>query len=592
MNRTFDREPVRNVGTLHSEWRQILNRQARGADFISRASDEKEVEALMRGQLTLRPHPTWDMPNSLAWNEDPFKQRNWRFQLHTLRWLEPLRRVAVSHGDRDLANVWWDFAESWITSNPPEKPATKWAWVDMADGLRSIVFSLGLEIVEGQRRDALVSALRVHLNWLLAPENYGHGNHAMHQNSGAWVLALLVGTETERDFVLSRITDHLRIAFDTDGVNEEGSLAYQLLNRRWWLEMKERLAVEDVELPEDFKRLENMPTFLAHATRPDGELEQLGDTDSASAKGVQAKPTLYATSEGKLGQPPIDLHATYPSGWIFGRDSWGTEEGTKFQDATYYSVRYGAQNAIHGHEDGGSLTFYSHGVPIIVDGGRYNYSSDPYRKYFVGRRSHNSVQVPGLTSNRSAEVRLVDQKHSENLSIYHLSDPSYPGVAIERTIVFAPRSKWVIVLDSVKSDSRITAEQAWRTPLEAKELIERSGIFLETPLGGYALKWAGREPSVRIASGEADPVEGWISTGWQTKKPCNAIFLGKTGKSFQFNSALLPVQGYSEAATSVFKELPHGRFLISGRSGYELVDINAATLTAAPRRIVSGLDLS
>lgn len=576
-------KPASESPFLTTDWRHILNRQAYGADFAHKQTDESVVEQLLAGQMHLSPHPVWEMPEQIRWTEDPFRQRNWRFQLHTLRWLEPIRRVSLRRNNEKLAETWWRYVESWIDANPPANPASRWAWVDMADGLRGIVLAQGLAIIsDARRQEKLLVSLRSHLDWLLDPDNYAQGNHAMHQNSGAWVLSLLIGSPPEKRTVLDRISVHLANAFDADGVNEEGSLAYQLLNRRWWLEMRHRLEIENVALPEEFERIEKLPIFLAHATRPDGRLEQLGDTDVASAEGISNHATEYATTNGQKGAPPQELHRTFSRGWIFGRDTWGEDSETTFANATFYSIRFGPQNAIHGHEDGGSVTFYAGGSPLLVDGGRYNYSSDPLRKYFVGRRSHNSVVVLDREVDRSARVELITETHTAEGSVYEFSDTSYESVQITRRVAFGAQSGWLIVVDEVNSEAKVTAEQGWNFLPDVVNLTEQFGYSIHGPSGTYHLRSSGKTPTARVTKGATQPVEGWISLGWQQAVPCSRVAFIKAGHQFRFVSALIP-QSESDDEAIVFQELRGQKYLVSGRHGLEVFDIRTGTTRTAPK---------
>src|SRR5699024_5883282 len=100
---------------------------------------KEDVDRLLAGKLLMPPHPEWTLPERVTWQEDPFQDRNWLFQFHMLRWLEPLRRAA-SRGDDAAFEMWLRWVEDWVTNNPVSNPVTEWAWTDMSDGIRALQF--------------------------------------------------------------------------------------------------------------------------------------------------------------------------------------------------------------------------------------------------------------------------------------------------------------------------------------------------------------------------------------------------------------------------------------------------------------------
>ncbi len=53
---------------------------------------------IRRGRLKLGPFPIFRLPSNPTWRENPFRDVNWAFRYHTLRWVVPL--IRTWHADR------------------------------------------------------------------------------------------------------------------------------------------------------------------------------------------------------------------------------------------------------------------------------------------------------------------------------------------------------------------------------------------------------------------------------------------------------------------------------------------------------------
>src|SRR5699024_7639846 len=127
-------------------------------------------------------HPDWT-GDITEWNADPFSDRNWQFQHHTLRWINPLRWAALE-GLQAAGEEWRRIVRSCAESNlPPVRRSGEFAWKDMADGNRAIELSLGAPLIKDSD-GWYVELLRAHVDWLLDPENIVSKNHALHQHCG------------------------------------------------------------------------------------------------------------------------------------------------------------------------------------------------------------------------------------------------------------------------------------------------------------------------------------------------------------------------------------------------------------------------
>src|SRR5690625_2481403 len=129
----------------------------------------QSLQTYWEGKLVLSPHPVWD-GDPTDWTADAFTDKNWQFQQHTLRWLNPLRWAALE-GDDKARQEWIRVVRSWAFDNiPAEKSKSPYAWKDMADGNRALQLTLGAPLVEAGS-DWFIETLEYHRDWLLDEDN-------------------------------------------------------------------------------------------------------------------------------------------------------------------------------------------------------------------------------------------------------------------------------------------------------------------------------------------------------------------------------------------------------------------------------------
>lgn len=549
----------------------VVRRQTLGEMFKKRSSDRALADDVLRGELSMRPHPAWNFEEPIDWKADPFGQRNWQAQLHMLRWLEPVRRVALD-GDQAAREFWLRTCKSWIEANPQSDPKQKddkgnyvsYAWADMVEALRGMVLTFGLPLIQGGEDQWLVESIYAHGSWLSDPKHLGHSNHALHQHQALFVIGSALGNSEWTELAVQRLAGLFEENYDDEGVNVEGAIGYHKNNLVWWEEAFKRLDLEGVARPASADRLNLAYLELAHATKPDGTLELIGDTEATNA-GVLSSPELdYVRSEGAAGQPPADLTKTYSAGYVFGRSGWGDHE-RDFKKETFYSLSYGKANRVHGHQDGASLTLHSNGQPWLVDAGKYAYKRDSMRDYCLSRLGHNVVEVVGRAYDPKAEVSLVRSFTSDEVDDFTFADPGYEGVELKRRIVYCRGGDFFVVIDNVFSTDEVSARQRWH--LDADTAVEDipGGVKLDRDGKSSFILWKGNLPAVSTVKGSEEPFDGWMSRKWMEKLPSPVVSAEQTGRRFRFITIIAaPASG----SFSVKKlDATGGRMALSAISG-------------------------
>jgi len=546
-------------------------RQAFGAMFNHSSKDKALADTILNGQLDLSPHPRWDLPETVDWRSDPFQDRNWRAQLHMLRWLDPLRRRAEK-GDHRAADAWLRYAESWVTSNPPTGRRVFGAWMDMVDGIRALELCLAVPFTSDFRPSALgwlSDAISVHAEWLSDEKNLGHSNHALHQHQGLFVCGAVLGDTGMTDLAERRLVALFSAAYDEQGINAEGALAYHLANYSWWRIARRRLEAEGRDIPPAMTVLDEVPIELAHATKPDGYLAGIGDTDGLTARAVKHPVTDWVTSSGASGEPPEDLWRLYDAGYFFARSGWGDQE-RDFAEETFWSASFGAADRVHGHPDGSSLTFSSMGHEWISDPGKFQYGKSAMREYCMSRAAHSLVDLRGVPYDPASVVRCVRREIDETTYDLTFRDEGYEGAILTRRVIYSASGEYLVVIDTVTAETEVEAVQNWQTGPETAVETTRQGFRLTAGKRGElraAVLFNGTRPEMSTAVGHEDPVAGWVATGWKKREPAPALRFAKTGQRFRFITLIAAGFRGADPTMELVRNAPEGELRLRIETG-------------------------
>lgn len=515
-----------------------------------------DPDDLLRGVYHLPPHPPVQLPEPLTWTEDPYCDRNWLFQYHSLRFVYSLLTAWDETGDERYFGRAHDLLRAWCANNPFESPASEMSWNQHAASFRAMVLALASTYLE--QSEWLLEALELHGD-LLADHYEARGNHALNQYQGL----LAVGVALERhDWVrdaASAIESLLRESVDAEGVTNEQSVAYQYYNYRRYSEAMERLVASGLEVPEVFSRLELMPLFLAHATSPDGSFAVLGDTQG-EARAVPGTPAEFAATKGRQGPRPEGLWAQYRAGFAFGRTGWGGEL-RPFEDETYYSLSYGPARDIHGHCDGGSISLHARGSALILDPGKYNYQDeDPFRRFFVSAQAHNVVVRDGQSQTDDTPTELVQSAHTgawdychlrkrmpvrvrgHNRIVRHLSRRFSAETDWHRRVLFVREPGFVVIEDVLRSRRSQNFEQLWHLPPGSEPAISPSGAVTRLEDANIQIVQLAAQATPRLVEGEADPVQGWHSPRYGERLAAPVVSWSQTGRYVRYATLLLPFE--------------------------------------------------
>lgn len=529
--------------------RSMAKGLAFGSPFDPTAQDASKAKALSGGTLELTPHRPWRIPEKPTWRENPFQEPNWVAQYHMLRWLDPLRRQA-QRGDEEHLGTWLRYANSWIAANPPGRGRANYSWADMVEAGRALTFCFALPVVEDLRPDGLptlLDSIREHGEWLAEESHIRRGNHALQQHQGLLVIGAVLERDEWVELAIERSRRMLLDSYDEQGVNEEGTPQYHQINFMWWRTLGRRIEMVTGSVPSEFSRIMLAPEVMAHATRPDGRYELIGDTEEFTPRALGNPAIDYVSSGGKEGEPPPERVAIYDSGYIFGRSGWG-DPAEPFEETTFYSIRFGPQDRIHGHADGMAITLFSGGTSLLVDSGKYAYdATDPFRAHLLSREAHNSISVSGVEYDKTAIVTLEASRVEESFEYFRFCDHGYEGVELTREVLISPTWGVAVVLDQFTAEKVTSVSQWWHFNPKMSHRREGQSIFAQDQNSSIRLSWVDDNSNLSVVKGRRDPIRGWFSPRWRVLEPTRVVESSMQGQegllvtAISFRDAIAPL---------------------------------------------------
>ena len=223
---------------------------------------------------------------------------------------------------------------------------------------------------------------------------------------------------------------------------------------------------------------------------------------------------------------------------------------------------------MHGHPDGGSLTYSASGANWIVDPGKYEYGKSVARLHVASRAAHSLVSIEGRAPRTYAEVQLVRRAVTPTHHDFTLVDDSFPRTSLRRRVVHSVRGEYLVVLDDVQARKTVVASQRWQLgPGISAEAApcDGDGTVLRLSYGDALATLHLLDPvDLSMVTGQEEPFDGWVSTGWRQKEPATAVTAQRAGSTMRIAAVLAaaPPGASTPPTVRVLAQDPDGLFLI------------------------------
>ncbi len=454
----------------------------------------------------MSPMVHWSLIDETDCGQTGDKKIVWELNRH--QYFSTLGRAYWITKDEKYAETFVLHLEDWIAKNPPKMGLNWMSSLEIA--FRSMSWIWALHFFKHSPTltpEVFVQTLKVlhlngrHLESYLS--TYSSPNtHLTGEALGLYFLGTFLPEFSEankwKDVGYEILLKALDFQIRNDGVFCEQTSHYHRYTTDFYTTLMILRQVEGLAVDEKhYEKLRQMLEFLIFITQPNGETPLLGDDDGGRLHFLDERPVCDFRSTLAIGaalfdderlkfvakdasaellwllgprglvrfdeipesEPTEKVKAFASSGFFTVRDSWEDQANALFIDCG----EHGFLNGGHAHADALHFVLSVDGLPVFVDAGTYNYTSDPKaRELFRSTVAHNCLTVNGESSSipngpfswkRSAAAKLLEWSNNADGVIFRGSHDGFYrfGVIYEREIRFNRGN--IIVNDNIKSNS-------------------------------------------------------------------------------------------------------------------------------------------
>ena len=334
-------------------------------------------------------------------------------------------------------------------------------------------------------------------------------NHGLLANLALIQTADLTHDPDLRAFAVARLTLSAPKAFSPFGFTYEQSTDYHDVNVRQWSNAAAIMAA-DPAVPAATNRAIAAELLAARRIAgalidPAGHTAAIGDSHPALVKRPTAQRTLVTRDD--------------PGGVAVGRWSW-TDPST-----SWWAVRYGPAQTMHGHQDHGSILWSTLGVPVLVDPGFSTFDpTDPLTAWQKSPAAHN-VAVPVADPYVRTTSRMLVLSRTGRSDTIVVQNRSWQRAVVATAVVDDARHR-------LSMTQRVNANFATHLHLAPGWTFHRhAGLVWTFVSRNRVLTIATTAPprTTALLRGSTRPIGGWVLPSFGARQPANELVLGGTG---------------------------------------------------------------
>ncbi len=507
------------------------------------------------GIYTLTEHPNWKPQAGTDTSGDR--------HVNSLYWALPLLFRGISTKDQAMIDRFRTLLYYWIDDHQ----GARGAWVDgsIYGGLRTQTLVCAAQTLNDPKIQA--AALDDAQRMLRGTAGQidvrlGTNNTDLIRQTGAFAAYCWVGDAPGRDKAWSSIVSMAKGVVQDDGSDVEGSPGYAVYIEKLLRDIQAAAATCQLPSADPIPALRSrLIGFVAQATRPDFNVESLGDSLAApviASFGTGDPSADWSRSKGAAGTPPAAPYATYSGGYAFGRAGFRQPAGAP---DTFYSLRYGSTRpgTAHTHDDGLSMTVYSRGTEWIGDPGPYRYdNASAVRVFLKSRGAHSSFSATNVARNRSAGIPLVSSSSAWQTGGNDQTcaqDRTWGSVTVTRCVTYVRSLDAIVVNDIVRGDKvkgkKARANAAPRIYTERWQLppgigaTNVDGTIMQLSNGDQRMDLIKAGPGDwNLQQSQAGSTVAWFTGSWGSAQPASvisrAIGIGGDGGTLNLVTVLIP----------------------------------------------------
>lgn len=531
-----------------------------GQEIIYSYIDEGDIkiaDQILENKYTISRFKPVTITNP-TWTENSYDDIYWRFNYYNL---EPVRNLLYAWEKTNnpvYKNKLIELTESFIDKGL----SSPYSWDYHGVSFRTMTLIDVQAKLKAKKQlpteldQKITETLRIHGQFLADPNHFEQDyNHGLDQAAALYLLATNYPTipeaNTWQELSANRISAMFSSIIDTDGLLVENSPYYHLYVLEKLVEINKYLKVNHLII-NGFSndKISQMISYVTYMLQPDLTVPTIGaslkrqiNLDGPYAEMADDHPDLlYVLSKGTKGKKPTNLNMQYKdSGQTIMRSGWG--KGDDFSKQTQLIFDVGNYRTNHSDLDALSFNLFGQGIALMPDAGLYTYEAGPYRTYFHGTKSHNTVVVDGQDQAEGLDTKKVSAGTFEQGPgyVYQSGEHSlYDGVIHQRSIVMIENST-ILIIDHLKSDSIHTYEQMFHLFPGAK--ISSNGLTLKVtgdkPEQSMTVKqYVTDGLGLKTSIGQTNPLNGLCSNEYKIAIPCYAISYIQKGQNVSYVTAI------------------------------------------------------
>lgn len=320
-----------------------------------------------------------------------------------------------------------------------------------------------------------------------------------------------------------------------DGVQKELTCHYHYVSLANFIELKHYCDNANVTVPKAFiETVENMTTYMANMLRPDGngllnndsDLDYLADYIIDQSDEFNRDDWKYIATHGKKGVEP----AEGPS-FVHGYSGHFVSRNNYSKNAQWSFFDIGPDGLAHVHHDKLHISVSAYGRDLLVDGGRFAYDGEIYKKfrgYAIGTASHNTLLINGRGHNvgpAAVEAPLNDNlyKITSEYDYATSTAPTFSGVdqatKHTRAVMYVRDEFWVIV-DRIETKKPCSVNALWHWHPNCEVKIDDNSVKTANRRGNLSITPVTDQLfDIEKISGQDSPVQGWYCPEYNSYMP-------------------------------------------------------------------------
>ena len=480
----------------------------------------------------------------LDWDFDrPSAKNSYHLWMHSLNTVSYLCNAHETTGNKKYLERALAVLQDWIAYSQHGKNAFLWYDHTVANRTVTLIYLYQLcvrqnVLPEPQKRQ-IIQLLHEHAVYLADPKNYSQNNHGVMMDKSLLLCALFLRgsypgeTQAWFNLAMKRITNAFTRDFTPGMVHVENSPAYHLYVTEHFRQMVALMQFFKVEPPSGIaEKVQLAEDYARYVTKPDGYMPMVGDT------GLVQSPhpaSLASKAFVEAGVMVMCNRAKQPA------------------ESTWLMFKSGYFTHIHKHADDLSFVLYAGSKDVLVDGGVLNYDNrDPYSLSLRGALAHNTIVVDETTYKiraraiddsaasrwkMFAEAGLINTKVAAEYDMARGYNDAYPGVALERSIVFL-KPEIIVIYDIARSDARHRYSQIFRAGREMRiSSLSNDGLQLtdaEDRLDVGMVQLLSDAAEVQMHYADREAILGYGTRSFNHRESVLQVHFTKEGKQCEF----------------------------------------------------------